>query len=245
MIATFTALLFAHTLADYVFQTGWMVAHKRKPAVLLLHIALVLATAQAVLGTVFAPELLALAAAHLVIDALKLSLSKQDGLGAYLADQAAHLLTLAALAAYAPDLWARGLWAAQTYVAPALVLHLMVLAAGALLAVRAGGFAVGKLMARFDTPLPAEGLAEGGLMIGLLERGLIYLLLMTGQPGSIGFLIAAKSVMRFETASKEQKAAEYVIIGTLASFGWAIAITLGVIALRDGLPALEISAQRP
>ena len=53
----------------------------------------------------------------------------------------------------------------------------------------------------------------------------------------IGFLVAAKSVLRFE-AAREAVKAEYVIIGTLASFGWAIAITIGVMALRDALPAL-------
>ena len=31
MITTFTALLFAHVLADFVLQTNWMVAHKRRP----------------------------------------------------------------------------------------------------------------------------------------------------------------------------------------------------------------------
>jgi len=51
-----------------------------------------------------------------------------------------------------------------------------------------------------------------------------------GQPTGIGFLIAAKSLLRFE-ATKEQKASEYVIIGTLTSFGWALAVSSATMAL--------------
>lgn len=39
----------------------------------------------------------------------------------------------------------------------------------------------------------------------------------------IGFLVAAKSILRFEEA-KKQKLAEYVLIGTLLSFSLAIAL---------------------
>ncbi len=39
MIETLTALLFAHILADFLFQTDWMSTNKSKPGVLLLHTA--------------------------------------------------------------------------------------------------------------------------------------------------------------------------------------------------------------
>jgi hypothetical protein len=68
-----------------------------------------------------------------------------------------------------------------------------------------------------------EGLRNGGAMIGRLERALIFLFLMIGEPAGIGFLIAAKSILRFEEA-KKQPLAEYVLIGTLWSFGLAIAL---------------------
>ena len=45
-----------------------------------------------------------------------------------------------------------------------------------------------------------------------------------GQPGAIGFLVAAKSILRFEEA-KKQKLAEYVLIGTLLSFTLAMALS--------------------
>ena len=246
MFETLAALFFAHVLADYVFQTPLMVDTKKQPLTLLLHGSLVLVMTMAATGQWNRWEILVLAAVHLLVDAVKAYLPNSDGLPAYLGDQLAHLATIAAFAAYAPDLWENGFWATGPLGdATGWLPRTMTVAAGAIYVTRAGGFAVGKLMAPFTGSVLTEGLQDGGRLIGLLERGLIYLLLLAGQPAAIGFLIAAKSVMRFETASKEQKAAEYVIIGTLASFGWAIAVTLAVLALLGSLPPLEITAGQP
>ncbi len=241
MIETFAALLFAHVLADYVLQPGWMVARKRDPGILLAHVAVVLALSMAAVGRVDAPEVLVLGAAHLVIDAVK-TWAVRDTLATHLADQAAHVASIAAVAFWAPGLWASGVWAG----APAILLDLMVLVGGFMVATRAGAFAIARLMA---TQLPlqsdTEGLPKGGFTIGLLERGLIFVLILAGQAGGIGFLIAAKSILRFGAVNENRAASEYVIIGTLASFGWAIAVTLATLALRDALPTLEITSARP
>jgi hypothetical protein len=95
MPETLTALLFAHALADFVFQTNWMVANKRKPQGLAAHGAIVLATAVAATGT-FHWGLLWLAVLHIAIDAIKARARR--GLAPFLIDQAAHLATIAALA---------------------------------------------------------------------------------------------------------------------------------------------------
>ena len=239
MIETFAALLLSHVLADFVFQTRWIVLNKRRFPVLLLHGAIVLALMQAALGRVDAWELLALAMLHMLIDGVKARLAA-PGLSAFLADQGAHLAALAALAALRPDLWAGGAWAGVLWLP-----GLMSMVAGAFLATRAGGFAVGLLMAPWaDDDLP-KGLTNGGKLIGLLERGLIFLLVLVHQPAGIGFLIAAKSVLRFETTSKDQRAGEYVIIGTLASFGWALLAAYATQALMAALPPIGIPAAIP
>jgi hypothetical protein len=71
------------------------------------------------------------------------------------------------------------------------------------------------------------GIADGGRVIGYLERGLITLFVLVGYPAGIGFLIAAKSVFRFGelTDSNRRWQAEYIIIGTLLSilFGTSFA----------------------
>ena len=233
MTETFAALLFAHVMADFVFQTGWQVARKRHPGVLALHGLIVLLATLVAVGQPFAWPLYALAAAHLVIDAVKVYSPRGTGLWPFLADQAAHLATLAATAAFAPGLWHSGVWAPWPWLATA-----MALVAGLILATRAGGFAVGFLMRPWAGADLPKGLENGGYLIGLLERGLIFVLVLVGQPADIGFLIAAKSVLRFETTARDQRAGEYVIIGTLASFGWAIVAAYATVALLERLPAL-------
>ncbi|MGH1369010.1 MAG: DUF3307 domain-containing protein [Maritimibacter sp.] len=243
MIDTLIALLFAHVIADFVFQSNDMVKQKREVLPFLLHGAIVFLTLIVATGSL-AWQLAALALAHMAIDLAKLILAPKDGLWAFLTDQGAHMLTLVGCAVFMPGLWDGGLWA-TTLPAPIpnWALHVMALGAGGLMATRAGGFAVGKLMQPY-AGAKEDGLADGGRLIGLLERGLIFLMLVAGMPAGIGFLIAAKSVLRFDAASDGKKA-EYVIIGTLASFGWAIAITMAILTLRTGLPPLEIGPLTP
>lgn len=62
------------------------------------------------------------------------------------------------------------------------------------------------------------GLPNGGQRIGYLERLLIFIFVMAGSYEAIGFLVTAKSILRFGESRKDQKYAEYVLLGTLASF---------------------------
>lgn len=218
MADTFLALLFAHLMADYVFQTLWMVNNKKRFPVLLLHVGIHLATMVVVLGGGIAVALV-IAGIHLIIDALK-TWSFPDTLSAYLTDQFAHVATLFIAAAYVPDAFATGLWGSSI----SLFREPMILACGFIATILAGGPAVGLLLSKYAHPQIEPGLADGGRIIGLLERGLIFLMVFTNTVAGIGFLIAAKSILRFDTASKDQKNSEYVIIGTLASFGWALAV---------------------
>ena len=238
MLETFVALLFAHVLADFVLQTNWIAENKLRPHVLVLHGLIVLVTAAAATGRIDAWQIGALALVHIAIDWAKGTFAP-DGLKGFIADQTAHIVSLGALSFLFPTLFAGGYWAGLT-VLPAL----MILAAGLILATRAGGFAVGLLMQPWAEDVP-KGLTNGGKLIGLLERGLIFLLILVGQPVGIGFLIAAKSVLRFETTSEDQRAGEYVIIGTLASFGWALLFSYATVWLMSALPPLEIARPAP
>lgn len=239
MFDVFVALLLAHVVADFLLQPGVMVRRKGEIPVFLGHIAIVAGLSLAALGGSWQLAL-AVAGAHLVIDAIKvwvLPARWRDTLPAFLGDQAAHLATLVVAAVLLPEAMRAGLWAPNLDLlrAPAILIS------GAVLTVMAGGFAVGLLMRPYTDQLqPDDGsLENAGQMIGRLERGLIFLFLCVGEPMAIGFLIAAKSVLRFDTASKSQKSSEYVIIGTLASFGWALIMGYATLAL------LEISPTSP
>jgi len=77
------------------------------------------------------------------------------------------------------------------------------------------------------------------------RRRHLRILILLGQPLGVGFLVAAKSILRFGTATRDQRTAEYVIIGTLASFGWAILASYATLALINLLPPLEIARILP
>lgn len=240
MIATFTALLLAHVLADFVLQTRSMVDNKHRPAVFALHLLIVFATAAVALGQwhpVALGWLAGLAVVHGLIDLAKRRTAATGSTG-FLVDQAAHLGSLAALAALMPGLWSTGFWAGLLP-GQSWPLHAFALAAGFILATRAGGFAVGALLGQFDGVELPQGLEKGGALIGLLERAMIFLLVLAGEPAGIGFLIAAKSVLRLEATfadgAKHHRAAEYIIIGTLASFAWAMAASFATVTLRGAL----------
>ena len=77
---------------------------------------------------------------------------------------------------------------------------------------------------------PSHGLERAGLWIGRLERILILTFVLLKHFEAIGFLIAAKSILRFGEVRTPncRKEAEYILIGTMISF--VIAIILGIFA---------------
>jgi hypothetical protein len=77
-----------------------------------------------------------------------------------------------------------------------------------------------------------------GLWIGRLERSLMVLLLIAGAPTAVGLVVAAKSILRFPeiTSDKPTVTAEYVLVGSLASWGIAVAIGYTANQLISQLP---------
>ncbi len=246
VIQTAAPLLLAHVIADFLLQSDRMIERKTRPATLALHAGLVLLTSALLLAPTTPQGAIALAiltVTHAVIDRIKLHFG--DTLRPYLIDQAAHLVTIAAIAFIAPTLWANSLWTTLPDTAPLTTAMLWL--AGFIAAVAAGGHAVAKLMAPYHAfwtrrRILGGGLKDAGRMIGQLERGLTYLLVLSGLPSGVAFLIAAKSILRFNATKDDRHVAEYVIIGTLASIGWALLTALCVTALTA---SLEIAAANP
>src|SRR2546426_1073385 len=67
-----------------------------------------------------------------------------------------------------------------------------------------------------------------GRTIGVLERALAVTLVLLGQYGALGLIVAAKSLARFK-ALEDREFAEYFLIGTLASLLLGL---LGGVAVR-------------
>ena len=79
-------------------------------------------------------------------------------------------------------------------------------------------------------PKPAETVTAGsrgepgrGRVIGYLERSLVFLLVITGNLGAIGLVLAAKAFARFRQLD-DRDFAEYVLIGTLLSIGTTVLV---------------------
>jgi len=100
------------------------------------------------------------------------------------------------------------------------------------------GIAIGKITEPFRKELKAnkvqmpnytDSLNKAGTYIGIFERLLVLIFVLMGQYAAIGFLIAAKSVLRISKDGEDdaRKKTEYVLIGTLISF--TIAIIIGLV----------------
>jgi hypothetical protein len=72
-----------------------------------------------------------------------------------------------------------------------------------------------------------------GRWIGTLERLLIFVLVVMGEAGAAGLVVAAKSILRYPeiTGEKPTIQPEYVLVGSLSSWLLAFAISGGVLAL--------------
>jgi len=79
-------------------------------------------------------------------------------------------------------------------------------------------------VAEAQSNIQIESLSSAGKYIGILERLLVFTFIMVNHWEGVGFMVAAKSVFRFSdlAQAKQRKLTEYVLIGTLLSFGMAV-----------------------
>lgn len=231
MEETVLVLVSAHFAADFLFQPDWLQQRKERLWGVLLHAFISAGAAYLFLQQWTAwPLPVLVLVLHALTDFIKRRCT--DTWRAFCVDQLVHLLCTAAIV----QLCLATGWV-QAFSGTGL--KAMVLLAGFAVAVPGSGFLVGRaaLQLQQENGLAGAltGLANGGKLIGQLERALIFILILTGQPGGIGFLIAAKSILRFSEARESQKLAEYVLIGTLLSFGLAIAVSSLTLRLIGGL----------
>ncbi|MCS3650414.1 hypothetical protein [Salinibacter ruber] len=109
-----------------------------------------------------------------------------------------------------------------------ILLSILVTVLGAVVTVWLGGFVVGKVASPYADQLGVDsGLKEGGRLIGYCERLLIYVFVLANAPSAIGFLVTAKSLFRFGevTGAEKRRHTEYIIIGTLVSFAYAVTLS--------------------
>lgn len=244
MIETFLLLLVAHLLGDFLFQSDALIRRKDTVRGLSEHVAIVTGlTLLLLLPTT--PDALApvalMAASHLAMDWVKVH-KLGDRLWAFSLDQAVHISVLVGLAIAWPDLAPQSLWGRLPSPVQVQAYAAMAVACGAIVAVWVGGVVIKKLVEPLSPagraasgPLttgasagPIIGMPNAGKYIGWLERGLTMTFILIGHPEGVGFLLAAKSILRFRDVQDhaDRHQAEYIIIGTFLSFGWALGAAL-------------------
>lgn len=237
MYETFVALLAAHLLSDFVLQHDWMVANKRNPRVLALHVLIVGAATAVTLGAQDGTAMLAVAiviGTHLIIDMIKIRVS--DTMRSFVLDQLAHLAVALLIATLLPTLAAQGAWSLLPGDAQSRYYAALVLCSGLIAAVPMGGIVIKKAIVPFAPAAPTSPPGaqhaltplNAGRYIGWLERALTFAFILMKMPEGVGFLLAAKSVLRIGDLKEpgDRSHAEYIIIGTFMSFGWALLIAV-------------------
>ncbi|MFX0556777.1 DUF3307 domain-containing protein [Maribacter sp. CXY002] len=85
---------------------------------------------------------------------------------------------------------------------------------------------IGKLLEPMSDQINTDhkSLPNAGKYIGIIERLFVLIFILAGRWDAIGLLITAKSVFRFNDLkeSNNRKLTEYILIGTLLSFGLAL-----------------------
>lgn len=225
---TFLAqLLLAHLIGDFVLQPlNWVEDKERRKARspklylhVLIHLILLLVLAADWNFWLYA---LLIAVLHLCIDLLKLyAQRKQSRHRWFFIDQGLHLIVL--LAAW--WLYTEPKSIDITQVDPGVVW----LALGAVFLTKPVAVIMQVVLSTFSPERSKNtSLADAGKYIGMLERLLVLIFVLIGQWAGVGFLLAAKSIFRFGDLKEAQdrKLTEYIMIGTLLSFGIAVVCAL-------------------
>lgn len=229
MIALTVKLLIAHVLGDFVLQPdSWVKAKKSKTyksKFFYLHGLVHLISLLVLLGFDWSYwlSITIIVFSHLIIDLIKLNLDdKVNPRLLFAVDQLLHLTIIGVVViANTPN----KIEFEKIYSIESLLLILAILTITFV-----SSIVMKIIMSKWDLEEDKSGdsLKNAGKYIGILERLFVFGFILLNQWSAIGLLIAAKSVFRFGDLSraKDRKLTEYILIGTLMSFGIAISIGL-------------------
>jgi hypothetical protein len=217
-------LLLAHLLADFVFQTKQMAKKKNwNNRYLYIHIGIVGLTTL-VLTSSFPLAIISMLI-HGLIDVTKIIVAQKYNHKAtllFFVDQVAHLISLVIV------------WFSCSKVSSNILTTLVTLLTnyqisliilGYVLVMWPTGYALKfalKTIIKGDHT-NNENIEKGGNLIGIFERIIILTFMLLGAYEAIGFLITGKSIIRF-AQTEEKLRSEYVLLGTMMSYGVAILV---------------------
>lgn len=229
----FIKLLLAHLLGDFVLQPeSWVrdkELNKQNSSKLylhgLIHFGLIIILVQ---KADFLWIAAIIAISHILIDLAKLHLQHKGRHRLYFViDQLMHLAVILVVVYFVLH--------PEFTLYPWLKNQILIIATGIIILLMPSSVLIKLILSKWapateikSDKIETLSLQHAGMMIGYLERTLVFIFILNNQWAAIGFLVTAKSVFRFSDLKigQDRKLTEYILIGTLLSFG--IAIITGV-----------------
>ncbi|TCO07471.1 DUF3307 domain-containing protein [Natronoflexus pectinivorans] len=230
-----TLQLMAHLLADFFFQTDKWVESRNNSGIksryFSAHLLIVFITSWLLSFQwkfIFASAIITLL--HAAIDYLKIKFSGVKKLKRYIffIDQFIHV----GIIMYVTFIYGSYFDLNPWFLLPLTDTEIIIIAAF-LFCLKPSNILIREILHLYKVSAPINEnepgeLPNAGKLIGNLERLLTLTFILTGRYEAVGFLIAAKSILRF--GEKDAVKSEYVLTGTLLSFG--IAIIIGIFVLQ-------------
>jgi hypothetical protein len=232
--------LIAHVLADFIFQNDEWTTDKKKYGLrskkLYWHVLIVFGLSWALsFQWNFFFFSLVISLLHFIMDAFKFSISdlkfgKTKPLKdlVFFIDQFIHLGVIALIV-----IIFNGLLDINPCIQIPVTNHRIIIILGYLMCLKPSNVFIREVFSIYDIRIDNKtdaDLLNAGRLIGNIERVLTLTLLLIGQYSAIGFIIAAKSILRYEGVKTSKT--EYVLIGSLLSFGSAIIIGITILKLH-------------
>lgn len=218
----------AHLLLDYFFQTDRLAQKKNsigfKSGFLYWHGLLCFG-----LSWLFSMQInfiwgaLIIGISHFLIDGFKHRLNKHRHLGryAFFIDQGLHIVILAGVV-----FWFNQWKGIDPAIFSWIDIRYLLIVTGYMVCLKPANIFIREVFLATDIQVTSDNeMPNAGKVIGVLERILTLTLIIALQFQAVGFLIAAKSILRYR--NEETLKTEYVLIGTMLSFG--IAVIAGII----------------
>ncbi len=228
-------LLLAHILGDFALQPNKWDKSKRelkeKSPFLYWHILVHAVTLLLILkfDTRFLFGICIILISHYIIDLSKLYLlKKKNEQVLFFADQFLHILVIIGVSySYFPIELKMDNYFTPKFISLAIAILLITSVTSICM----------KVLISNWKPKEKKTLKNAGTYIGMLERLFIFGFIVINYWEGVGFLLAAKSVFRFGDLSntEDRNLTEYILIGTLLSFGIAILIAEGYLHVLSAL----------
>lgn len=224
LFETFIKLLLAHIIGDFFLQSDNFCKRKLKNGVksleLYLHSLIIFVLSWIALfnwnGWCVA---LIIGASHLIIDTIK-CLMKRNNLCTFTIDQLSHFVVIAIISYLCSTEWKSYITLHQSL----SVVNIITIITTFLICAKPANILIKYILEQYHIESSSSDNYHSGALIGTLERWLILVFVICGNYEAVGFLLTAKSLIRFK--DHETIKSEYVLLGTLISVTIAVACSL-------------------